>query len=288
MRLRSAVILPAAVMALWAGLGAAHAQTASFEDLRALRFYIQQDDSTATQAELRRLRLAFPDWRPPSDLRELLAAPSVASVDEGAIWRQIERRDYATARQLIDQGRAAQAGWTPPSEMLRVLETNEAQDGFDAAVAARNAPRAIETARRAPQLMSCERINNAWLLADMYVLAGQKPAALTTYRNTLQSCTSLAQMQPTLEKSSAVSSPAQLRESFALARRYNPGAQAQLDALERSLLGGGATPAAAPAPATPAAPRQAAASPQATPAPSGPPPVTPASALPLRGDGRLA
>ncbi len=288
MRLRSAVILPAAVMALVAGLGAAHAQTASFEDLRALRFYIQQDDSTATQAELRRLRLAFPDWRPPSDLRELLAAPSVASVDEGAIWRQIERRDYATARQLIDQGRAAQAGWTPPSDMLRVLETNEAQDSFDAAVAARNAPRAIETARRAPQLMSCERINNAWLLADMYVLAGQKPAALTTYRNTLQSCTSLGHMQTTLEKSSAVSSPAELRESFALARRYNPGAQAQLDALERSLLGGGAAPAAAPAPAAPTAPRQAAALPQAAPAPSSPPPVAPAGALPLRGDGRLA
>jgi len=293
MRPRLVFVLPVVMFATLASAGAGFAQTASFEDLRALRFYIQQNDAPATQAELRRLRLAFPDWRPPSDLGELLATPSVVSVDEGAIWRQIERRDYATARQLIEQGRSAQAGWTPPPDMLRVLETNEAQDNFDAAVSARNAPRAIEIARRAPQLMSCERINNAWLLADMYVLAGQKAAALTTYRNTLQSCTSLAQMQPTLEKSSAVSAPAELRESFAIARRHNPGAQPQLDALERSLLGGGT--AAAPAAAAPAAPVAAAV--QAAPAPQAPPaPVAPVAAvaapsvgaLPLRGDGRLA
>ena len=58
--------------------------------------------------------------------------------------------------------------------MLRVLETNEAQDAFDAATAARNATDAIAIARRSPRIMSCERINNAWLLSDMYVLAGQE------------------------------------------------------------------------------------------------------------------
>ncbi len=180
----------------------------SSDDLRALRYYMEQNDQTATQAELRRLRIAFPDWRPPSDLNELLAPTAQSAVDEAAIWRQIERRDHAGARSLIEQGRQRVAGWTPPPDMLRVLEINEAQDSFDAAVGSRNATQAIAVVRRTPQLLSCERINNAWLLADMYVLAGQKAPAMTTYRNTLQSCPGFAQMQTTLEKSSAVASTA--------------------------------------------------------------------------------
>lgn len=268
-------------------------QTAGFEDLRALRYYLQQNDAAATQAELRRLRIAFPDWQPPSDLNAVLAPNVQASVDEAAIWRQIERRDYTAARQSIDQGRNAGAGWSPPAELLRVLETNEAQDNFDAAVTARNASNAIAIARRTPSLMTCERINNAWLLADMYVLADQKSAAMTTYRNTLQSCQSYAQMQPTLEKSSAIATGTELRQLFDVARRANPGAKNQLDQLEARLLGGAApahttaptasapTPAPAPPASAPSAPAPALTSAPAQPNPS-------VGSLPLRGDGRLA
>ncbi len=280
--------LPLTALLMVLGAGPVLAQTASFDDLRALRYYMQQNDSASTQAELRRLRIAFPDWQPPSDLNDVMAPPpALASVDEGAIWRQIERRDYAAARQLIEQGRQRGLGWTPPADMLRVLETNAAQDDFETAVRARNAGGAIDIVRRTPSLLSCERINNAWLLADMYVLADQKSAALATYRNTLQSCQGYAQMQPTLEKSSAVATPAELRELFGVARQFNTGAKPQLDQLEARLLG-----ASAPAPAPVA---HAAAAPQ----PRNPAPAAPAApvaaqaavgqgALPLRGDTRLA
>lgn len=274
------------------------AQTAGPDDLRALRFYLQQNDQPAAQAELRRLRLAFPEWTPPANLNDVLASPqAAASVDEAAIWREIERRDYSSARRLIEEGRSRIAGWTPPSDMLRVLETNEAQDNFTAAVNARDATRAIAIARGAPQLMSCERINNAWLLADMYKLAGQNPAAIATYRNTLQSCTSYNLMQTTLEKSSEIASGNALRDLFSVARSANPAARPQLDALETRLTGGAApTPAPASAPvqtarATPAAPA-ASAAPVAT-APTQPQvaaqlaPVAPGR-LPLRGDSRIS
>lgn len=265
------------------------AQTASYDDLRALRYYLTQNDGPAAQAELRRLRGAFPDWRPPSDLNQLLAAPpAAAAVDEAAIWRRIEARDYVTARRLIDDGRARVAGWTPPSDMLRVLEMNEAQSSFDAAVASRDAGQAIAVARRSPQIMTCERINNAWLLADMYVLAGQVPAALATYRNSVQSCTSFSQMQPTLQKASAVASGPQLRELFAVARAANSGASAQLDALYAELTGGGT--AAAPQASAPAPQRQAAAQPAPMPQTSAPAVSQTAAPtnLPLQGDPRLA
>ena len=244
---------------------------------------MQQGDTVATKAELRRLRAAFPDWRPPSDLTELQAPRASASADEGAIWRLIEQRDYAAARREIDANRQAVAGWTPPAEMLRVLETNEAQAAFDAATASRNAAEAIAIARRSPQIMSCERINNAWLLSDMYVLAGQKGAAVTTYRNTVRSCTKYSQMQPTLEKASAVASAAELSDIFDAARSANRAEAERLNALEKRLSGGGAaTPRAATAERTTAQQTEAAPRPQpvATPAP------TP-SRLPVRGDSRL-
>lgn len=261
-------------------------QTASYDDLRALRYYVQQGDTPSTNAELRRLRAAFPDWRPPSDLNELLAPRANASVDEGAIWQLIERRDYGGARRAIDGARQSVAGWSPPADMLRVLETNEAQDAFDAATASRNASDAIAIARRSPQIMSCERINNAWLLSDMYVLAGQKSAAMTTYRNTVQSCTAYSQMQPTLEKASAVATRAELSSMFDVARSANRAETERLTALERRLLGGGTpaprTAAAAPAPRAAPAPT---ARPAAAPAPA---PAANPSRLPVRGDGRIA
>ncbi|MGY6705011.1 hypothetical protein [Roseinatronobacter sp.] len=271
------------------------AQTASYDDLRALRYYLTQNDSAAAQAELRRLRGAFPDWRPPADLNEVLAAPQTqAGVDEAEIWRRIELKDFAAARRLIDGGRSRVAGWTPPSDMLRVLETNEAQSQFDAAVASRDAGQAIAVARRSPQIMTCERINNAWLLADMYVLAGQTQSAVTTYRNALQSCTSFGQMQPTLQKASAVASGPQLAELFSTARTANSGASAQLDALYADLTGGAAPsqPAAQPQQAAapvPTAPVPTAAAPAvAAPAPAVAAPTdTVARNLPIQGDPRL-
>jgi cellulose synthase operon protein C len=92
----------------------AFAQTASFDDLRALRFYLTQNDAAAAQAELRRLRTTFPDWRPPADLNELLAPQAGGvSVDEAEIWRRIERNDFSGARGLIDAGPPTGCGLDP-------------------------------------------------------------------------------------------------------------------------------------------------------------------------------
>ncbi len=272
----------------------AFAQTASFDDLRALRYYLTQNDANAAQAELRRLRMTFPDWRPPADLNDLLAPQANVGVNEAEIWRQIERNDFAAARGLIDSGRQQVTGWTPPADMLRVLELNEAQSAFDRATQSRDASAAIAVARRSPQIMSCERINNAWLLADMYVLAGQSPAAVTTYRNTVQSCASYGQMQPTLEKANAVATAPDMLTLFETARAANPGARAQLDALQAQLTGAPAPVAAAPVART--APAQAApvqtapvqtAAVQSAPVASVAAPIATGS-LPLRGDPRLA
>jgi hypothetical protein len=295
-------------LALILSLGTpAAAQVPGVEDLRALIYYLDHNDQRSVRAEMRRLRNQFPAWTPPADLNALRAMvqQSVAAVDEGPIWARIERGDYPGARALIDQGRAAVPGWTPNIEMMRLLDLNEGQANFDAAVARRDPAGAIAAARRAPAIMRCDRINNAWQLAEMYRQAGQTEQAVETYRGVAGSCTRQQDAIATIEKANEIATWPQMEAILAAARAASPANAAALDQVEARLRAGrglrGGPVAAAPAPAAPAgaaaaaAPRPpAAAAPgaMAAPAPSArvPAPATataPAN-IPLRGDARLA
>ena len=285
---------------------AALANAPGTEDLRALVYYIENNDQRAVQAEMRRLRAQFPGWTPPDNLDALRAmgAPS-AGVDEAPIWARIERGDFSGARELISRGRRDAPGWTPNPEMMQVLERNEAQAAFDAAVARRDHEAAIAAARRAPALMRCDSINNAWQLAEMYELAERRQQAIDTYRGVLGACTRYQDAAPTLEKANEIASLEQLEALFAVARQAAPANAARLGQLEERLRAGRGAPAqtarssqpsaaSAPSRATPspqASSTQAAASATATPAApaaSAPSSAVPPSRLPLRGDGRLA
>ncbi|MCB1410735.1 MAG: hypothetical protein KDK22_15065, partial [Rhodobacteraceae bacterium] len=139
----------------------ASAQVPGTEDLRALIYYLDHDDQRSVQAEMRRLRAAFPNWTPPSDVNQLrsLASTATASVDVQPIWGRIQRNDFAGARALISQEQARVPGWSPDAEMLRVLDTGESQAAFEQAYAARDLAAAVSAARRTPSLMRCDRIN---------------------------------------------------------------------------------------------------------------------------------
>ncbi|MFN4099626.1 MAG: hypothetical protein ACK4GT_07605 [Pararhodobacter sp.] len=276
----------------------AQAQTPGAEDLRALIYYLDTDDQRAVQAELRRLRAAYPRWTPPTDVNELRTAgqSAAASVDVAPIWARIERQDYTGARSMIADARARVPGWSPDAEMLRVLETNESQAAFDEAYARRDVSGAVAAVRRVPALMRCDRINNAWRMAELYQGAGQGPNAVTTYRGVISSCSRADEVLPTLEKANDVASLSEMTELFTVARQNAPANRERLDQLEARLRAGRGA-AVAPAAASPAAPTATAAAPvaaapAAAPAPvaSAPMPATPVApaSLPLRGDGRVA
>ncbi|MEZ5752794.1 MAG: hypothetical protein R3D60_12795 [Paracoccaceae bacterium] len=271
------------------------AQTPTGEDLRALIYYLDHNDQRSVQAEMRRLRSAFPSWTPPGDINELRSVGRVqtTSVDVAPIWARIERNDFAGARQLIDQSRTQVPGWTPDAEMLRVLETNESQAAFESAYVARDLNGAVAAARRTPSLMRCDRINNAWRLAELYQGAGQNQPAVATYRGVLSSCTRISDVIPTLEKANDVATNDELTQLFTTARQAAPSNGPQLDELEARLRAGrGQTvrrttttaTAAAAATTTAATPRPRTQTATAAPAPSTP---VPAGSLPLRGDNRI-
>lgn len=281
----------------------ASAQVPGAEDLRALVYYLDHDDQRSVQAEMRRLRAQYPGWTPPGDLDELRAQgqPASANADVSGIWERIERGDHAGARRLIDQTRQNAPGWSPDAEMLRVLDLNEGQQAFDAAVARGDHAAAIAAARRSPALMRCDRINNAWQLAEMYHAAGQTDTAVATYRGVLGTCTRSADAVATLEKANEVASATQLSALFETGRSAAPGNARVLNELEARLRAGRGLPVAAgsstarstpPAPSAPAS-APATASPAAVasaPAPSAPTsaPATPQANLALRGDTRLS
>jgi hypothetical protein len=244
---------------------------------------------------MRRLRAQFPRWTPPGDVRELRAmgATATASVDVAPIWARIERSDFAGARALIDDARNRVPGWSPDAEMLRVLELNESQAAFDNAFVQRDPAAALAAARRTPALMRCDRINNAWRLAELYAQSEQTANAVSTYRGVLSSCRRLSDAVPTLEKASEVATWPQMEELFDVARTAQPTNGDRLTQLQERLRAGrgGATARATPRRATPA-PAAAAAPAPADRAPSAAvaPPSTAVSvgSLPLRGDGRIA
>lgn len=281
--------------------GFAQSSEPGAEDVRALIYYLDHDDQRSVQAEMRRLRAQFPRWTPPGDVSELraLAGTATATVDVAPIWARIERNDYAGARSLIDEARLRVPGWSPDAEMLRVLENNESQAAFDEAYARRDVAGALAAARRTPALMRCDRINNAWQLAELYEQADQGQNAVTTYRGVLASCSRISDVVPTLEKADSVATWPQMTELFTVARQTSPGNGERLDQLEARLRagrGGAAPRATAPSATAPnaAAPRTARA---AAPTPSAPAPAatTPVALAPvqtgpmgLRGDSRVA
>jgi len=88
------------VFAFFAGL--AQAQSApTTDELRALRFYIEQENSASTQAEIRRLQAIYPGWTPPATLTDLLQiqpGPELAN-----IYARIERNDIAGANGYLQK-----------------------------------------------------------------------------------------------------------------------------------------------------------------------------------------
>ncbi|MBI1217581.1 MAG: hypothetical protein GC186_03445 [Rhodobacteraceae bacterium] len=263
------------------------------QDLQALTYYLDHNDSAAAQAELRRLRAAFPDWQVPSDLSTLKQSQPTTEVDD--IYRLIARHDLTGAQAALAKTQQKYPSWTPPDDLTRLLATAEAQQAFDKAVTDGAAQTAIAIAHNNQPLLQCDRVNNAWELADMYKSVNDSGAAVQTYRAVVGACTDIAQITATLQKADSVATPAQMTDLFDLARKRFAGDAPGLTTLQGQLAAGhgGTAVAATPPKATTPAAKVATAAPPVAPAPATAPvaamprPATPRQAIAAHGDGRL-
>jgi tetratricopeptide (TPR) repeat protein len=292
----------AAALVVALAIGAARAEP-TFDELRALRFYIEQNDEAAVAAELRRLRTLHPGWTPPADLTTVTATAPAAEVE--GIYRLIASGDAAGARAALARTRAAYPGWVVPADLLRQIDTAEAQGDFNRAVAAGDLARALAAATATPDLLRCDRVNNVWQIAELQVAAGDRARALAAYAGVVRTCPDPAVVEASIEKADSLATQAEIEGLLDEAARRFPARSAQIAALRTRLLAGrgiapppAAAAAAGTAPATrpPAAATAAAAAPPrpAAPPPSAavapPPPAraaAPLASLPRSGDGRL-
>lgn len=253
-----------AALLLSAPAGLALAQTAPpADELLALRLYLQQGEATAAQAELRRLQLKYPQWVPPADPLQLTTSQTPqAEIDK--FYRQLSAGQTDQARDTLAKARRDYPDWTPPADMTAQLETADGQKALNSALAGGDVAAARSVAARTPGLLRCDRIDNAWRIADGQRAAGAKADALATYRAVLGACTNPGDLVSTLEKADAVTSEPELRSMAAqLSSRFPADAGRYDAALKRLLAGRGIVTADPVAPSVATTPSAAAEQPAA-------------------------
>ena len=250
--------LALALLLLPLAAGALHAQdaartTPSADDLRALIYYFDHKDQKSADAELRRLQTAFPDWTPPTDLNRLKQVSPSTEID--TIYHQIATGDVVGARATLAETKKSYPSWTPPAEMISLLNLTEGQTRLDGALAAGHGDEALQIVADTPDLLRCDRVNNAWRIAGVQADRGDKAAALQTYGAVVDSCTSFHDVSATLEKADALATEPQLMALFATAEQRFPDRATSLQELRARLLAGrGKAPADPGAAASPAPP----------------------------------
>ena len=247
---------------LFITVGTAAAQEVpNAQDLRAINYYIAQNETASIAAELQRLENAFPDWTAPDDLAALeLMAPTTPKTEIDSIFTLIARNDIVSAQRELSAAREAFPDWVPSEDMLSLLATANAQTAFDAAIAARDPDAALRIAMDELAILRCNRINNGWKLAELKKQTGDRAGALSAYRQIVRACSLTADVVATIEKADAVATEDEMRALVAMAQQRIPGSGTTFDALLIRLLAGrgvalatsavAATPRPAPQPST--------------------------------------
>jgi len=222
---------------------AAAAQSPSSGDLTALRYYWEQQDETSVRSETRRLMLEFPDWTPPSDLGQLFLQTEPERITE--VYRLIEMGEFDAARALIAEIDRQSLDWTPPAEMMEYLTLAHAQVEFEDAERRGDESTLVNIVRGVPALLSCERVNNAWLLAEAHTELGDPQRAIAVLSAVIATCDAPEILIATLEKAADFATIGTLAELSDAAQRQAPEATTSIRAAEDRLrLGLGAEPRA--------------------------------------------
>ena len=226
-------VLAFGLFATHAAIGPASAADLTEADLAALRYFLSINDSASSEAEIARLEAEFPG----ADVRSTLAriAEIADEVDTSPIWRRIEAEEFAAARDLIAEIRSDDPSWIPPADMMRILNSNEGQARFEAAFAERDLTAASAALTSFPLIVTCERINNPWRLAELQREAEQTQGALATYDGILRTCSSENEVVATLQKASEIAEPDELSALFEVAKTRSPALDTRLEALAGEL-----------------------------------------------------
>lgn len=200
-------------------------------DETALRYFARQGDTARVQAEIQRLRLLHPGWEPPTNL---LSDEYIPDADIIRMWELFSAGDFAGARAAIAEKQQADPGFVVSDDLLDSLALGEAELRLRNASDARQFETVISVAANTPNLLTCERIDNLWRLAEAFARTGTTPRALDAYSYILTNCADSAERYATLQKAIDLLERADLAPLMALERTGADG-QAEFAALRLDL-----------------------------------------------------
>ncbi|PGH55401.1 hypothetical protein CRT60_19000 [Azospirillum palustre] len=200
--------------------GSGSAPAAGKVDETALRYYARIGDGERMEAEIARLRALDPGWEPPKDL--FAPQPTAAGVDETPFWTLMSAGKVAEARAAIAEQRRKSPSWQPSDKLLQELELAESAGRIRSASDTKRWQEVVDAAAAQPEAVACNRLDNAWRLAEAYAELKQTDRAFDTYKTIVTTCPKAKERRDTIFKASRHLSPERLRELSALGATANP------------------------------------------------------------------
>lgn len=200
--------------------GSGSAPAAGKVDETALRYYARIGDGERLEAEIARLRALDPTWEPPKDL--FAPQPTTPGVDESPFWNLLSAGKVAEARAAIAEQRRKSPSWQPSDKLLQELDLAESAGRIRSASDTKRWQEVVDAAAANPEAVACNRLDNAWRLAEAYAELKQTDRAFETYKTIVTSCPKAKERRDTIFKASRYLSPDRLRELTALGATANP------------------------------------------------------------------
>ena len=200
--------------------GSGSAPAAGKVDETALRYYARIGDGERLEAEIARLRALDPSWEPPKDL--FAPQPTTAGVDESPFWTLLSAGKVAEARAAIAEQRRKLPSWQPSDKLLQELDLAESAGRIRSASDTKRWQEVVDAAAAQPEAVACNRLDNAWRLAEAYAELKQADRAFDTYKTIVTTCPKAKERRDTIFKASRYLKPEQLRELSALGATSNP------------------------------------------------------------------
>ena len=200
--------------------GSGSAPAAGKVDETALRYYARIGDGERLEAEIARLRALDPTWEPPKDL--FAPQPTTPGVDESPFWNLLSAGKVAEARAAIAEQRRKSPSWQPSDKLLQELDLAESAGRIRSASDTKRWQEVVDAAAANPEAVACNRLDNAWRLAEAYAELKQADRAFETYKTIVTSCPKAKERRDTIFKASRYLSPDRLRELTALGATANP------------------------------------------------------------------
>jgi hypothetical protein len=189
-------------------------------ELNALRYYAHSRDLNRVAAEIRRIKLDYPNWNPPEDLY----SDEKPKVDEQPLWDLYLKKDYVGIEAKMAEMKAANPAWIPTHDFTDKYLHAKASATIIAMSDDKRWNEVVEAATSQEGMVNCNEIDLAWRVAEGFARTGDEAKATEIYGFILNSCANSPARIGTVQKASEVlTDPAKVDQLIAMGKKRPDG-----------------------------------------------------------------